>query len=553
MASRIKKLRSRSFWELQPQPSSFAPSNKWSNKDMDPVPVHQQNWTMWDYTSYWLSDGFNIGIWNMASSMLAIGLSWKQALPAIAIGHLIIAFAVMANGTIGARLHISFPVINRISFGYWLSYFSVVSRVVLTMFWFAIQTYAGSEAVYQMLKAIFPSIARIPNRLPESANITTVGMMCYFLYWLIQLPFLLVSPHKIRYLFIAKAILAPTTGLAMMVWAFARTGGGPIFEQSASISGSDLNWAMLSAMNSAIGSCATLVVNIPDFTRYARSPRDQYIQVLVISVTFTLFAFMGIAVTSAGNVIYGEILWDPLTLIDRWDNRAAAFFASFAFCLATIGTNVSANSISAANDFTALLPRASLPERHFDVVNLTASQWLNIRRGQLLCAFIGGWFICPWKILGSAVGFLNFLGGYTVFLWPICSIVIVDYWFVHKGKVDIPALYNPNGRYRYTGGVNWRALLALLVSVPPNLPGLIYSINPTVNVGLGAKRSYSVAWLLGFSLAGGTHYVASTLFPPTDTLVNELITGNDHAHHPGSTEQVTDENFSDVKVTSYSP
>ncbi|KAH7340532.1 cytosine-purine permease [Rhizoctonia solani] len=521
MAAGLKKLRSRSFWEIQPEPSSFAPSNKWSNKDMDPVPMHQRTWTMWDYTSYWLSDGFTVS--TVTSSMLAVGLSWRQALPAIAIEQKI-TLPLQANGTIGARHHIPFPVLNRSSFGYWFSYFSVVSRVVLAMFWFA---------VYQMLKAIFPSIARIPNRLPESADITTVGIMCYFIYWLIQLPFLLVSPHKIRYLFIAKAILAPTTGLAMMIWAFVRTGGGPIFEQRATVSGSTLSWAILSAMNSAIGNYATLSVNVPDFTRYARSPRDQYIQVLIIPVIFTFFAFMGIAVTSAGNVIYGEILWDPLTLIDRWDNRAAAFFASFVFCLATIGTNVSANSISAANDFTALLPKAS-PHG----------------RGQLLCAFIGGWVICPWKILGSAIGFLNFMGGYTVFLGPISSIMIVDYWFVRKGKLDIPALYNPNGRYKYTGGTNWRALLALLVSVPPNLPGLIHSINPKINVGLGGQHVYSIAWLLGFSLAGVTYYVASTLFPPTETMVDEPITGDDQAQQSGNSEQVTDEKSSDIKVTS---
>ncbi|KAG8717858.1 hypothetical protein FRC08_006500 [Ceratobasidium sp. 394] len=533
MASKLKNLAKRSTWELQPEPSSFAPSNKWSNKDMDPVPIHLRTWTIWDYTSYWLSDGFNVATWNMASSMLAVGLSWKQALPAIAIGHSIIALAVTANGTIGARLHVPFPVLNRSSFGYWLSYFSVVSRVVLAMFWFAIQSYTGSECVYQMLKAIWPSTARIPNHLSPNANITTVGIMCYFLYWLIQLPFLLVSPHKIRYLFIAKAILAPAAGLSMMIWGFVRTGGGPIFAQKATISGSALSWAMLSAMNSAIGNYATLSVNIPDFTRYARSPRDQYIQVLVIPVIFTFFAFMGIAVTSAGNVIYGEILWDPLTLIDRWDNRAAAFFASFAFCLATIGTNVSANSISAANDFTALLPR-----------------WLNIRRGQILCAFIGGWVICPWEILGSAIGFLNFMGGYTVFLGPICSIMIVDYWFVHKGKIDVPALYNFDGRYRYTRGVNWRALLALVVSVPPNLPGLINSINPKISVGAGAQHLYSIAWLLGFSLAGVTYFAASKLFPPTETMLDEHISGDDqlNAHHDHP-DHATDEKSSDIKVS----
>ncbi|CAE6472017.1 unnamed protein product [Rhizoctonia solani] len=499
MTARLKKLRSQAFWELQPEPSSFAPSNKWSNKDMDPVPMHQRSWTMWDYTSYWLSDGFNVATWNMASSMLAVGLSWKQALPAIAIGHFIIALAVTANGTIGARLHIPFPVLNRSSFGYWLSYFSVISRCVLAMFWFGVQCVTGGQLT---------GISQYYNY-----------MMCYFFYWLIQLPFLLISPHKIRYLFIAKAVLAPVTGLSMMTWAFVKTGGGPIFEQKATISGSALSWAMLSAMNSAIGNYATLSVNIPDFTRYARSPRDQYIQVLIIPVIFTFFAFMGIAVTSAGNVIYGEILWNPLTLIDHWDNRAAAFFASFVFCLATIGTNVSANSISAANDFTALLPKAG-------------RLWLNIKRGQILCALIGGWVVCPWEILGSAIGFLNFMGGYTVFLGPICSIMIVDYWLVHKGNIDIPALYDPKGRYRYVGGVNWRALLALCVSVPPNLPGLIHSINPKID----------------FSLAGVTYFITSTLFPPRETMVDELITGDDQTSQSNDLENVTDEKHSDVKV-----
>ncbi|KAB5588678.1 Permease, cytosine/purine, uracil, thiamine, allantoin family protein [Ceratobasidium theobromae] len=432
---------------------------------------------------------------------------------------------LQANGTIGAKLHIPFPVLNRSSFGFWLSYFSVVSRVVLAMFWFAIQTYTGSECVYQMLKAIWPSIAHIPNHLPESANITTAGIMCYFLYWLIQLPFLLVSPHKIRYLFIAKAILAPTAGLSMMIWAFARTGGGPIFAQKATVSGSALSWAMLSAMNSAIGNYATLSVNIPDFTRYARSPRDQYIQILIIPVIFTFFAFMGIAVTSAGNVIYGEILWDPLTLIDRWDNRAAAFFASFAFCLATIGTNVSANSISAANDFTALLPKVK--NRSYSGNRLLTVD-LDHR---------------------SAIGFLNFMGGYTVFLGPICSIMIVDYWLVHRGKIDVPALYDPKGRYKYTAGVNWRALLALLVAVPPNLPGLIHSINPNIRVGMGAQHLFSIAWLLGFSLAGATYFIASKIFPPVDSMVDELITGDDHngVQH-NSSDHTNDEKSSDVKV-----
>ncbi|KZT61455.1 NCS1 nucleoside transporter family [Calocera cornea HHB12733] len=496
----------RAFWELTPEPSSFAPRSRWSNSDMDPTPPEKRTWTTFNYITYWISDAFNVATWDMASALLASGLSWRQALPCIVVGHTIIAAAITANGTIGARLHIPFPVLNRSSFGFWFSYFSVVSRLVLAMFWFAIQTYTGSECVYQMLKAIWPSFARLPNRLPAGANITSAQLLSYFLYWLIQLPFLLIPAHRIRWLFLVKSVAVTITGVSMMVWAFVVTGGaGAIFGQGASVSGSRLAWAWLSGLNSVLGNYATLSVNIPDFTRLAQHPRHQYIQLLVIPLSFTFIAFQGIVVTSAGYILYGAYYWDPLRLIDNWDNRAAAFFASLAFCLATLGTNIGANSISAANDFTALAPR-----------------WLNIRRGQILCALIGGWVIIPWEILATASGFLNFMGGYTVFLGPICAIMIVDYWFVKHQKIDVPALYNPHGRYHYIAGINWRAALALLVSVPPNLPGLINAINPAIEVG-GGVYPYDIAWLLGFTLAGITYYASSVLFPARETLIKHAV------------------------------
>ncbi|KIJ29715.1 hypothetical protein M422DRAFT_54056 [Sphaerobolus stellatus SS14] len=141
-------------------------------------------------------------------------------------------------------------------------------------------------------------------------------------------------------------------------------------------------------MNAVIGNYATLAVNIPDFTRYARRPLDIYVQVIAIPLMFTLIAFMGIVVTSAdpGNVLY----WDPLSFIDQWDNRAAAFFAAFAFAIATLGTNISANSLSAANDFAILFPR-----------------YVNIRRRSLLCAIIGDWVCVPWLVLANALSFFN--------------------------------------------------------------------------------------------------------------------------------------------------
>ncbi|KAF8272721.1 NCS1 nucleoside transporter family [Lactarius quietus] len=531
--SHVSRLVRPSTWRLNPEPSTFAPSNAWSNKDMDPVPPHLRTWTTLNYVAYWISDAMNAATWEFASSMLAIGLSWRQALPAIAVGNVIIAIIMVLNGTIGARLHVPFPVLNRSSFGFWLSYFSVISRVVLAMFWFGIQTFAGSECVYQMLKAIWPSIARLPNHLPPSANITTAGMMCYFLYWLIQLPFMLISPQKIRWLFLAKAIIVPPTWLALLIWSFAKVPpNSGLLTQKAELSGSTLSWAWLSALNSALGLYATLGVNIPDFTvshrrlfyetvlimrdprnpnqRYAKNERAQYVQIAIIPIAFTLASFIGIAVTSAGVTLYGDIIWDPLKLIDKWDNRAAAFFTSFSFVLSTLGTNISANSLSAGNDMTALCPR-----------------YINIRRGQVICAILGGWALCPWEILASATGFLSFMNGYTVFLGPITAIMITDYWLIHRTRVDVPSMYRPHGRYRYTYGVNWRAAVALLVSVPPNFPGLINSINTKVYIGTAGEHLFDIAYLLGFTLASTVYFTLSKLFPAHETMLERAILDNE--------------------------
>lgn len=501
-----------STWALEPEPSTFAPNSRWSNKDMDPVPIRSRTWSTVNYVAYWISDATNAAVWELASSMLATGLSWRQALPAIAVGHCIISVVMVLNGTIGARLHVAFPVLNRSSFGFWFSYFSVISRVLLSLFWFGIQTYTGSECVYQMLKAIWPSLARLPNHLPEKSNITTSGIMCYFLYWLIQFPFMLISPQRIRWLFMAKAIIVPVAWLAMLIWAFVKVpvnSSGGLFNQHSTLSGSDMSWAWLSALNSALGIYSTLAVNIPDFTRYAKNERAQYVQLAIIPVAFTLCGFIGMAVTSAGIVLYGQTLWDPLKLINQWDNRAAAFFASFASVLATLGTNIAANSLSAANDMTVLFPR-----------------YINIRRGQMLCALLGGWALCPWEILASAEGFLSFINGYTVFLGPFAGIMVTDYWLLHKGRVDVPSMYRPHGRYRYMYGFNWRAVLAILCSVPPLFPGWINSINTDINPGRVA-RLFNFAWIYGFTVASTVYFVTSSLFPARETYIPEAILPDD--------------------------
>ena len=281
-----------------------------------------------------------------------------------------------------------------------------------------------------------------------------------------------------------------------------------------------------------------------DFSRYSRvNPRWQLLYIPMLPIIFTFISFIGIAASSAGQAHYNlsSIPWDPMDLISLWPNRACRFFAAFSFALASLGVNISANSLSAANDFTALAP-----------------QFLNIRRGQILCALLS-WALVPWKILESAGNFLTFMSAYAVFLGPIASIMLFDYWVVNRRRYDSLALYQPwNPIYRYTcslswfggisvWGVNWRALVAFLAGVAPNLPGLINAVNPSISVGTGI-HPYQFGWLLGFCGTTLVYLALSWFFPPHEAQIDHAVRPDEvYGERTVVVEGVDTDNSSDSK------
>ncbi|EMD92228.1 hypothetical protein COCC4DRAFT_131156 [Bipolaris maydis ATCC 48331] len=488
--------------------SAFAEGNaRWTNKDLDPVPRHARKWGVTSFISYWISDAFNAATWQFASSIIAIGLTWRESLGIVALAFFMISFVIALNGAIGVLHHVPFPVIARASWGFWGSYVAIVSRAILAIFWFAIQNMNGANSVRVMIGAIWPSFLTLKNGIPESQGIDTATMISFFIFWLGSLPFLVMHPNQLRWLFMAKSIIVPIAWIAILIWAFVSTGGGgEMFNQTATLKGSAYSWGFLSSLTAVTGNYATLSVNQSDFSRYSRvSVKWQCIYVPFLPLVFTFIAFIGVAATSAGAAQYGEINWDPMALVAHWDNRACRFFAAFSFALAALGVNISANSLSAANDLMALFP-----------------QYINIRRGQLLCAILC-WALVPWKILASAGSFLNFMAAYAIFLGPIAAIMVIDFWVVHRAKYDTLALFQYNGIYRYTAGVNWRAIAAFLVGVAPNLPGFIHSINHKIDVGVGA-RPYSFGWMLGFVGTALVYMLLEMMIaPPTETLIEKPV------------------------------
>ncbi|CAK7268765.1 hypothetical protein SEPCBS57363_003258 [Sporothrix epigloea] len=513
-ASSIKaRLTSVSAWELPKEESAIAPPEVWTNKDMDPTPPEQQTWGIWTIMAYWATDTINMGTWETASSMLAVGLSWREAIPAIVVGITLVSVVMVLNGAIGSKLHVPFSVATTSGFGYYMRYFCIISRSVLALFWLGIQGANGAQCITIMLTAIAPSYANIPNVLPANAGITTMGMVSYFLFWIIQLPLLLIHPTKLKTVFLVKLVAAPVTAVATLGWCVHKAGGGgEIFKLKAEVSGSEKAYLWLSCMTAISGCWSTLACNIPDFTRYAKTGNGQFIQLPFIPIVFTICGVLGIVTTSAAKSFTGEYLWNPLDIISLWldmgsGGRAAAFFASLSWYIAQVGTNITTNCISAANDLTVLFPR-----------------YVNIKRGCMISAIVGCWVLAPWKIISAADVFLAFMGGYSVFLAPLASILAVDFWLVKRCHIDIPALYDPHGRYRYTKGCNWRAFVAFIVPVAPLLPGLAQTISPgSVHVSNGILRLYDVNWLFGFLTAATLYTGLSWIFPAKESLLTDTI------------------------------
>ncbi|KAF5017218.1 hypothetical protein F66182_10876 [Fusarium sp. NRRL 66182] len=514
--------------EVHQEPSSFATTKNASNADFDPIPPSKRTWNWGAFVAYWMADAWAVSNWQVASSMIAVGLSWRLAIGACVLGNFLMGIVITTNGRIGAILHTPFPVLARMPFGYYFSYFVVLSRCVLAIVWLGVQTTTGGQCMTVLLTAIWPSFANIRNHIPESEGITTAGMCGFVLYFLLQLPFLCIPYTKVL-LYKPFSIIAPIIFLAVFGDTLHKAGGtisnSTVIAQGTTIHGANLAWAFFNNLNGVLGNYSTLGLNIADFSRYASKPSAQNVQCIVIPFIFissAVVGLLGIFTAAASQSAYGEVLWNPIDIINLWmksgssGGRAAAAFGAIGLIIVTLGINISANSISAANDLMAFAPR-----------------YINIRRGQILAAIIGSWAFVPWKILASAQTFIAFLNGYTIFLGPMTSILMTDYYILRCGKVSVPDMYNFHGIYRYSQkwATNWRAVIAFLIGCVPPLPGFIDNIvkaggNKT-SVSVGGQRLFFIGYIYSFFAGGIFYYIFNYFFPAPETMVEFAITGED--------------------------
>ncbi|KAM0746462.1 NCS1 nucleoside transporter family [Meredithblackwellia eburnea MCA 4105] len=483
------------------------PSSRWSNEDLDPVPPEKQNWNMMDMAYYWLSDASGPNTWTVGSSLIALGWTGREAIPYTFIGNLLIASVSYTNSRIGIKTHCSFPIILRSSFGLWATFIPVMARALAGLIWFLYLSFSAADLTSVLISAIWPSYNHIRNRFPDSAGITTQQLISLVLFWLVQTPISLVPIRKLNYFLGFKAYMCPVLFTSLMIWGLVVTHGGHtpyITGKSNPQLGGGAALAALTAINSVVSGGSTISTNIPDFSRYAKSTRHGWVQLLVLPIGNSYPIICGIITTSAAQSYYGvEGAWAPADLIALFGNRAVRFFVSLGFLIATIGVNISANSVSFANDFSSLVPR------YFNLFRASALAMILVFAGT------------PWLLIRNGGAFISFLSAYGILLSGLSSIMTVDFYWLRKQKVDVREFYKIHGRYWYSNGCNWRAVAAWVISFAPNLPGMIHGINPAIpnkNV-----YTYCVSWLWGTIWAGGLYAIFSTIWPPYDSFVDEAV------------------------------
>ncbi len=445
------------------------------NEDLAPVPAERRTWGIYNYASLWVAMSVCIPTYMLASGLIAGGMSWKQAIGTILLGNVIVLIPMILNAHAGAKYGIPFPVLVRASFGVRGANVPAILRALVACGWFGIQSWIGGQAIYSMLQVLAPGAA---------SNAWT-PWLCFFSFWLLTMVVIWRGIETIKFLEGIGAPFMMAVGLLLLWWISRKAGGlGPVLEAPSKFhtTGEFVRF-FVPSLTGMVGFWATVALNIPDFTRYARSQKAQIIgQTLGLPAAMTIYSFIGVAVTSASVILFGHAIWDPVALIARFHEPLIASIALVALLVATLNTNVAANVVSPSNDFSNLNPRL-----------------ISFRTGGIITGIVGV-LMMPWKLLTDFQSYIfGWLVGYSALLGPVAGIMITDYFLLRSTRLDVGELYNARGIYRYVGGVNYRAIGALVAGVFVALIGLLVP---------ALRWLYDYAWFVGFLVASFSYWIA---------------------------------------------
>jgi len=444
------------------------------NADLSPTKLSQRSWGTYNIAALWVGMSVCIPTYMLASGLIAGGMNWWQALMTIGLGNIIVLIPMILNAHAGTKYGIPFPVLARASFGTKGSNIPALLRAVVACGWFGIQTWIGGQAFNSLMIIIFPGWAEF-----------SLGpAISFMIFWGINVYFIVKGIESIKWLESFGAPFLLLVGFGLLIWAYVNAGGfGPILNQPSKFATSGEFWKFfIPSLTGMVGFWATLSLNIPDFTRFAKSQKSQMLgQAIGLPPSMIIFSFIGIAVTSATVIIYGEAIWDPVTLLTKFESPVVVAISLASLIIATLTTNIAANVVSPANDFANISPK------HITFV-----------KGGLMTAVLGI-MMMPWKLLSDYSAYIfGWLVGYSSFLGPIAGILICDYFIIRKRRLNAKDLYDPNGEYAYRKGFNLKAVYALIAGVLAALIGLII---PDLSL------LYDYAWFVGFAVAFFVYWI----------------------------------------------
>lgn len=464
------------------------------NEDLAPVPIARRNWTTYNYAALWISMAHCIPTYMLASSLIDLGMNWWQALFTILLGNTIVLAPILLNSHPGTKYGIPFPVFARASYGTIGSNLPAIMRALVACGWFGIQTWIGGEALQTLFRTLWPGWQTLFGDTIQSPAIiaghTPTEYISFLLFWGLNIYIIYRGMDLLRKVENWAAPFVLVMAAALMAWVLWKAKGlGAILHGEDNFHSFGEFWErFIPSLTGMIGYWSTLSLNMPDFTRFSRSQRDQTIgQTVALPTTMVVFAAMGVIITSASTVIFGKTIWDPVQLVGQFTQPVVVAVSMFTVVIATLSVNIAANVVSPANDFANAFPR-----------------WITFRLGGLITGILGI-VMQPWRLLADPAGYVfQWLGGYSGGLGAIAGVLIADYWLVRKKHLELGDLYKPQGIYRYEGGWNWRAIVATLVGCALAWGGLVVPV---------LKPLYAYAWFVGLFVSGTIHLLLMKMFP----------------------------------------
>jgi NCS1 family nucleobase:cation symporter-1 len=479
--------------ELRPEAAEEISRSPLYNADLAPVPISRRNWTTYNYAALWISMAHCIPTYMLSSGLISAGMNWWQALITILLGNTIVLVPILLNSHPGTKYGIPFPVFARAAYGTYGSNLPALMRAIVACGWFGIQAWIGGEALNTFFGAIIPGWQTLLGG-PFWGHMVS-EWVSFLLFWGLNIYIIYRGMDLLRKVenWAAPFVLIMTA--LLLAWALWKANGlGHLLQQQGKYHSLGEFWPIfVPSLTAMVGFWATLSLNMPDFTRFGRSQREQAIgQVVALPTTMTVFAAMGVMITSAAMVIYPHLkpeeLWDPMKLVGQFQNVAVIAISMFTVVVATLAVNIAANVVSPANDFANAFPK-----------------WISFRTGGLITGIIGI-LMQPWRLLADPSGYIfSWLVGYSGGLGSIAGVLIADYWLVRKKRLALPGLYRTRGVYSYNGGWNWRAIVATLVGCVLAWIGLVVP---------ALRPVYDYGWFVGFGAAGLTHLFLVKFFPP---------------------------------------